>query len=139
MSQLCLYRLDCVRKTALGHVMFARTVQAMRTERDKGLRRSKAIMSRTLLSSLCMGSVTYAIMGSLYHTFLLYPNIQASTTQFQVICWVFWWLQDMMSVAAVTMTMVVFPTSWMLMALEYRLDLMRMTLSLSLSNQTLIR
>ena len=122
--QYSLYRLVCACQHWTGDMIFLQTIRDIVTEAISELRQQKLAMARVVYQVAIGGSLGYWISTTAYHSFLLYPNVQHSDTQIEVILWCFWTLMDLLSVAAASTCMAMFPAAWLLQALDYRLDLL---------------
>ena len=140
--QLFLYRLVCIRLILSGDMIFMQTLKSMvrrhasdepQTSADFGIQQSeevhgkkirliRLIYSATVISSLAIAVCSYSAV-----TGFLWLNIQESQTTFQVCCWVFWYVQDLLLSTATAFDLLICPSMWFVVALNYRMDIMSLT------------
>ena len=122
-AQLTAYRLVAVVQTANGDLIYLRTLQAIGRETCRRLRVLKIKMARMVYLFTIAGSIGFMICGTIAVYYFLHLNLQQAKSSFEVTCWSFWFLQDLFVVLAVTTSMATYPAAWMLIVLDYRVDL----------------
>ena len=122
--QWMLHRVVGVWQLSTGNMCVMQTISSMTSEPIASLRRQKVQMARMVYMSAISGCIGFVACTSGYHTFLLWLNVQHSSSNTEITCWTFWWTQDMLAVAAAAVTLSLYPAAWILQALDYRLDLM---------------
>ena len=143
--QSILYRLVCIRLTLSGDMIFMRTLKSMvswhhsgeddppasreaspNSDRDTESERSRAQkdrIARIALGGALLGSLTMVTSLNAMMTGLLWLNIRASETAFQVFCWLFWYAQDVIMCTIVPLDIIIFPSMWFVLTLNYRTNL----------------
>ena len=122
-GQLAMYRLICIRGILSQDTRLAQVLDGIMSEADEQLRRRKTQMADMVYAGCLMSSINYFPFGVGFMSGLLYYNIHLSSSSSQVIWWSFCWTQDMILIACITTTMMSFPASWLLLVLDYRINL----------------
>ena len=142
--QWTLYRFVCIRLTLNGDMTFMQTLESMvsRIGSDEAttsaassievtgpgeVREQKVRLARRVHVLTVVGSLSIAVSAYVAATGYLWVNIQASRTIFQTCCWVFWWVQDLILVTPLSIDIIICPSMWFVVALNYRMDIMSLT------------
>ena len=118
-----LYRLTVIKLTLEGHVMVMNTIRRVVNERNRVLRQRKIRNTRMVLVVAIASVIPFALTAACLFTGLLVLKLVSSQSLFQASCWIFWWLVDVVSCPVVASSPVFFPAVWIMMALNYRMDL----------------
>ena len=122
-AQCCLYRMAMIRFLLQDAMIIMKTLGNIVNERDRKLRTEKKRMARLVL--LC-AVVTYSVcmIGALsVFTAMQVMNILSSKLAFEKLCWLFWWVQDILNVLSSGGDVVLFAAMWLLIAINYRIDI----------------
>ena len=125
-GQAALYRLLCIRLTLSGDMNILRIIDRLRREPDQGIRDRKVRMACLTHASAVAMTINCFVTALVTLTGLMYINVTSATSSSDIAWWLFWWTQDILLVIACCMTVIAFPLIWLLVALNYRLDLMYM-------------
>ena len=126
-AQCCLYRMAMIRLLLRDAMIVMKTLESIVNERDRKLCAEKKRMARLVL--IC-AVVTYCVctIGALsFFTTMQVINILSSNSTFETFCWLFWWTQDVLDVLSSTGDVVLFAAVWVLIAINYRIDVVVLT------------
>ena len=140
--QWFLYRLVCIRLIMKDDMIFMQTLKSMvswhgsdepqtsgdfRTQETDEFREQKIRLARLIYAVTVLSSFPMAVCPYFATTGYLWLNIQASETTFQICCWVFWWVQDLILSTVIAIDFLVYPSMWFVVALNYRMDIKSLT------------
>ena len=140
LAQWTLYRLVGIRLILSGDMIFMQTLKSMvsrsdepRTSTDSSIQQSdesreqKIRLVRIIHAVTVISGFSIVVCAYMGVTGYLWLNIQASETIFQMYCWVFWYVQDLILVTALSIDIIICPSMWFVVALNYRMDILSLT------------
>ena len=119
LTQAALLRLTCSCLASKGNWSFMEKDFLKTTDRHCECQLTSRLMhAATILMLVSTITVTCLILSAMFA-----GNVLQSTNQFQVLCWTFWWIIDMVMCVTTSIDLVMFPSSWLLLGTVYRMRL----------------
>ena len=133
-AQCCLYRLALVKLIMTDGVIVTQTLSSIADERDNSLRASKERLSKMVLLSGVVGFVVITMSGGFLFLGMHTMHIMSAESSFETCSWFFWLIVDLMSLALIGGDSALFAAMWILIAINYRLDVLTLTKSVDRAN-----
>ena len=121
--QMALTRIVNVRSLTIGDNGLERVLKKLLTEPDDGVRRHKQKVAGITYNGCLLSCIMHDVAVCFMLTVILAVNVSKSTTTTEIICWCFWMTQDLLCGLLDSATMLPFPAAWLLMVLDYEIDL----------------
>ena len=137
--QSFLNRLVCIRLIMDGNMIFMQTVKAMvswhgldepqtsevMTKESERNRKQKLRLVRYVYAGAVVGGRVLVMWSNVIFSGLLWLKIRGSQTTFQ--SWVFWYVQDLVLNHTASFDFLIYPSMWLVVALNYRMDIILLT------------
>ena len=137
--QCCLNRLSLIRLIMTDGMIVMKTLQNIVKNRDLVRHADEQCEAKNRMAKvvvLVATTMAFCMMVSCTSFYFIWHllHMLSSKSALEACCWLFWGMQDMLVAASVAGDVVLFPAMWILIAINYRTDVMKFTLEIEQAN-----